>query len=162
MKSTQIRFENEIGSHDELPIRYHYFKLEESNDWLMFHFDVKKPKSWLKVFVWDPNGMLRLQYLQVNAPTTVILHKETDQSSALTVPGLLPIGEWKIEVNGGKNKSDLFYTIDLEMGKGNIPNQYAIQQLGNDVWLKAAEGDNTFTYNLYDWEKRIESEKKMV
>lgn len=152
----QYTFENLVGSQDELPTRFHFFQLEEDVEWFMFQFKVRKPKSWFKVLVWDPNGLLRLQFLHGKAPNTVVLHKDASKTSSLTVPGELPTGKWTIEVICAELKADVLYKIELEIGTEALPEEVDNQLLGHQVWLEG-NGQSDFAYNGYDWDRVLET-----
>lgn len=52
----------------------------------------------MEVYLYDPNGTLRLQYFNGKLSPRRLLYEQPGQSSELTVPGALPPGEWEISV----------------------------------------------------------------
>ncbi|WP_027416372.1 CehA/McbA family metallohydrolase [Aneurinibacillus terranovensis] len=164
MVTTSYNFKQSISDEMLLPIFHHHFEMAEGTNWL--YFEIKTSRAcWFNMLVFDPQGVLRLQYMDGKAPKGIMLHQNAIHSSAGTLPGPLPIGEWRIEVfvtdKGITDtiKKELEYQITCEAGNQELPKKVeAITPFGGNKW---AEYDlSGLTLNLYKWDEVINKEAR--
>ncbi|MBW8351842.1 CehA/McbA family metallohydrolase [Bacillus sp. IITD106] len=157
--TNQFNFKQKIEKGSRLPFFFHHFILPEERDWITFSFNASE-NVWLQFLVFDVHGTLRAQYLQGNSSNKILLHKEAEKSSALTIPGELTAGEWVIHVftSHGSNHdllqlaSTVSYDIVVKSGKGDVNNQEHFHPLGNARWVLPQQGEG-FLINDYDWDE---------
>ncbi|WP_062106445.1 CehA/McbA family metallohydrolase [Bacillus niameyensis] len=162
-----INFEQKIDKGKSLPLFSHCFILPDESEWIAFTFNATN-NAWLLFLVFDADRTLRTQYLRGNSLNKLLLHKEATKSSALTVPGELPGGEWLIQVvptYGSNNDlqqttSEASYEITVESGKGGVIEQDHFHSLGNTCWVLPQQQGKGFLINGYDWEEVKDPEEK--
>ncbi|PLR77018.1 hypothetical protein CU633_12410 [Bacillus sp. V3-13] len=164
MISTTYQFKQKISNESQLPVFYHHFKLTENMNWI--HFEVETSRAcWFSMLLFDPHGVLRLQYMYGKSPKDVMLHQDARYSSAATLPGPLPLGEWTLEVYvtdkpiSDKVKKEMDYQIVCEAGSQELPAKTTdIVRFGAHKW---AEYDpNGLVLNSYHWDEAIEKEER--
>jgi len=152
------KFQERIGSEETLPVRSHEFLIGEHQDWIVFSLSVEK-RRWFAMFVWDPNGHLRVQFLFGKSPETIVLHKDSLQSSPLTLPGDLPAGIYKIEILAVEAKRELEYSIEIESGTSHSSFAAETEPLGDHIWAKA-DSQTGFSFSSFDWKMRVETGRR--
>ncbi|MFS0612786.1 CehA/McbA family metallohydrolase [Lederbergia ruris] len=157
--TNRINFKQKIEKGSLLPFFFHRFILPDERDWIAFTFDAID-NVWLQFLVFDAHGTLRVQYLRGNSSNKILLHKEPEKSSTLTIPGELTEGEWMIQVftaHGSNDdhhriESNTSYEIVVESGKGDVIDQDNFHPFGNTHWVLPQQGEGFFI-NGYDWDE---------
>lgn len=158
-------FHQQIGGSQLPPVYTHSFRLDEKVDWLSFQVSLSR-KCWFGFYVWDPDGVLRVQYLYGQAPPIILLHREPEKSSGLTLSGDLPLGEWKIEVTGVDtplsegSHHPIEYRIEMKGGRGEPEGRHSILPQGSQVWATKEKQKNGFELFDYPWEREIERNER--
>ncbi|MDQ0219210.1 hypothetical protein ELQ35_11655 [Peribacillus cavernae] len=160
IKTTQ-QFHQKITDERQLPTFYHSFTLTEETNWIYFETKISRP-CWFSMLLFDPNGVLRLQYMYGKSPRGIVLHQDAEQSSAATLPGPLDLGEWTVEVyvtdkpTSDKVEKELEYEIACEAGSGELPAVAGgIIPAGAQKWAKY--DPNGFVLNSYHWDAATET-----
>ncbi|TYR78189.1 hypothetical protein FZC66_20300 [Priestia megaterium] len=162
---TTQKFQQSISGESHLPTFNHRFTLTEETNWIYFEVEVSRA-CWFNMLLFDPNGVPRLQYMQgKSSPKGIVLHQDAQHSSAATLPGPLPLGEWTLEVyvtdnaTSDKVKKELEYQIACEAGSQELPAiTEDIVPFGYDKW--AEYDSNGFVLNSYNWDDAIEEGEK--
>lgn len=161
MNATTHQFHQKISDERKLPTFNHSFTLTEETNWIYFETEISRP-CWFIMLLFDPNGVPRVQYMYGKSPKGVLLHQDAGQTSAATLPGPLPLGEWTIEVyvtdkpTVDKVAQQLEYQIVCEAGSGELPAVAGgIGPSGRQKWAKY--DPSGFELNLYDWDNAIET-----
>jgi hypothetical protein len=123
---------------------------------LRFHFDL----PWTTLFIRDPDGKIRFQYLHDNNANIAILHRDPAFASYLAVPGELPQGKWVIEFHGPTKP----YTIEWLCGTGELPDEpeYRFAE-ERECWSEtsgSSQDDGGFTLNRYPWNRRLQEGRR--
>jgi len=144
-----------IGS-DQLPINSHMFSIDESLEYLILEFEASR-NAWFGLLVWDPNGVLRIQYLQGRSPNTLVLHAKPHLTSYLTVAGEIVQGEWKVEVMGAApvvtKLGSITYQLHIRGGRGELDQELKYLPIDGESWTQIE--NHHFTLERYSWDKPV-------
>ncbi|WP_100330161.1 CehA/McbA family metallohydrolase [Bacillus xiapuensis] len=133
------------------PVTIFELDIHQPADWLeiQVYFRIKK---WQHLFLWDPNGRLRWQYVHVHAPKTAVIHKNEKLSDYGTLPGALPLGTWKLEVLILPEHLPVQHKLNITAGTGLCSSSGEWSNDQKQYWANA-DGKAPMQANLYPMTK---------
>ncbi|MCD9023958.1 CehA/McbA family metallohydrolase [Cohnella silvisoli] len=153
---SHLRESQTISGNQEHNFGAYTKRFNVSMDWIILRLDFEE--SWGPLLLWDPNGELRVQYLHYRNFKTVVLHRDPLYSSYLTVPGPLPLGEWKFEILGSVKN----FSIQWECGSGSLPDDVVVHNGQAGFWSATGheDEDGAIVLSGYDWNSQRNQAKK--
>ncbi|MDP4095810.1 CehA/McbA family metallohydrolase [Paenibacillus sp. P96] len=140
-------------------LAWHSFEMKHPAEWLTLH--VEHPENvWLQMVVRDAEGRVRMQYLTKGLEQTLVLCADPGRSTCGTVPGLLPQGEWTVQVYGMKPEVTASYRLSMRTGTGAPDTEGTLPPIGRNLWTGPADPGMAMSYKEYPWERVVSTEPR--
>ncbi|USB34123.1 CehA/McbA family metallohydrolase [Paenibacillus sp. YPG26] len=130
----------------------HSFTLNKSGEWLALRA-VHPLAQWLQIWVKDPQGNIRMQYLGKGEENTLLLTAEPGDSTCGSVPGAVPAGQWSVQVLAVNRESAPSYSLHIQSGEGTPGIEGTLHPVGSRLWSGLPAASGALNYELYDWNR---------
>ncbi|MCA1032025.1 CehA/McbA family metallohydrolase [Bacillus timonensis] len=131
-------------------------EIDADYDWLKLSITFFK-KGWFGIFLWDPNGKLRVQSLYINEPKEILISKNSDATSFSCVSGEIPKGKWRVEILSATYKSEPYYEMECTCGLLSED----VSSEDSNVWATTSTSTSSvLDLNHFDARRVYNDEKK--
>ncbi|MEW9050221.1 MAG: CehA/McbA family metallohydrolase [Neobacillus sp.] len=131
------------------------FKVEQDYERLEISVGFSQ-KGWYSLFVFDSKSELRAQALFIQEPKTIVISTCINHASFSSTPGIIPQGDWKIEIESPAYSENHTYTIQI-MGENNLDN--IAEEVSVNGWSRSGSGD-ILELSLFSNDKIYNSESR--
>lgn len=107
------------------------------------------------MWIFDSNGVLRVQHLLKNTKEELVVSDNAKNCSKGVYPGEIVSGKWKIVLFTEKSDKYIEYRLKIKLNKEVYTEKYE-----KDYWVDYEKENSMLSLNTYEWSKKFCNEKK--